>query len=353
MNTGDHNPPALRRVLAPLATLYGGAVALRNRYCDTFAFATHAARLPVISVGNVSVGGTGKTPLVIEIVRRLRASGRRPAILTRGYAAKRGQTADEVLEYALAVPETPVVVNPDRTAGAETARLEYGADCVVLDDGFQHRWLRRDLDIVVIDALDPWGGQRLLPEGRLREPLHNLARADWFVISRINQAPPQRVAEIVETLRRFAPHAPISKAAVAAEGLSGANGSAISPECLAQRRPLPVCGVGNPSSFLQLVQELASQACEPLVFSDHHRYGMRDVERILAAAAQQRADLVVTTRKDWVKLHALWPATRNGAHVAELQRLDARLVLADARGDFAARLERLFEEQCERRHSGL
>ena len=144
-----------------------------NRYCDTFAFATHAARLPVISVGNISVGGTGKTPLVIEIVRRLRASGRRPAILTRGYAAKRGQTADEVLEYALAVPETPVVVNPDRTAGAETARLEYGADCVVLDDGFQHRWLRRDLDIVVIDALDPWGGERLLPEGRLREPLHN------------------------------------------------------------------------------------------------------------------------------------------------------------------------------------
>jgi tetraacyldisaccharide 4'-kinase len=344
MMTGDHNPPALRRVLAPLATLYGGAIALRNRYCDSFSFATRAARIPVISVGNISVGGTGKTPLVIEIVRRLRAAGRRPAIVTRGYAAKAGQVADEVLEFGLGVPDVPVVVNPDRAAGAESARVNHRADCVVLDDGFQHRWLRRDLDVVLIDALDPWGGERLLPAGRLREPLDNLARADWFVISRTNQVPPERVQEIVERLGQYAPQAPVTKAAVAAEGLFGANGSAVRLRDLSQRRALPVCGVGNPSSFVRLMQELTGGSCEPLIFRDHHRYAARDVEKILSAAVRQQADLVVTTRKDWVKLHALWPASNCGRRALELHRLDARLVLADARGEFATRLEQVFKE---------
>jgi tetraacyldisaccharide 4'-kinase len=342
--TGEHNPPVLRCVFAPLATLYGGAVALRNRYCDSFAFATRAARVPVISVGNISVGGTGKTPLVIEIVRRLCAAGRRPAILTRGYAARAGEAADEVLEYGLAIPDVPVVVNPDRAAGAETARVQHQADCVVLDDGFQHRWLRRDLDVVLIDALDPWGGERLLPAGRLREPLDNLARADWFVITRTNQVQPQRVQEIIEGLRQRAPRTAVSKAAVAPERLCGANGTVARPEELAKRRPLPVCGVGNPTSFVRLVLELASKICEPLIFPDHHRYGARDVERVLAAASSQRADLVVTTRKDWVKLHALWRACGREGAVPELQRLDTRLVLADARGGFAARLLQVFEE---------
>jgi tetraacyldisaccharide 4'-kinase len=143
----------------PLSHLYAAMMTWRNRRYDEPGAALSAG-VPVISVGNLTVGGTGKTPLVMEIVRKLVAAGRRPAILTRGYHARRGETADEVQEYAAELPDVPVVVDADRVAGAATAQAVHAADCCVLDDGFQHRRLARDLDVVLIDALRPWGGGR-------------------------------------------------------------------------------------------------------------------------------------------------------------------------------------------------
>jgi len=335
----------LRELLRPLAGLYGAAVRVRNAYYDHRHSATHAAGVPVVSVGNMTVGGTGKTPFVIELVRRLRAAGHRPAILTRGYAAASRQTADEVLEFRLAVPEVPVVVNPDRVAGAAAARREHDADVLVLDDGFQHRRLRRDLDVVLIDALDAWGGGRLLPVGRLREPVSSLRRADWIVVTRANQADPAVVRTLFTTLAQYAPGVPTAKAMLEPAGFFDSNGSRFPVDALLEERVLPVCGLGNPETFLHAIERLAAAVAEPLLFADHHRYQMADVRRIVDAAAQCRAARVVTTRKDWVKLGALWPRAADSRPVPELLRLDVRIELADPHGEFEAALRRLFEVQ--------
>ena len=335
----------LSTLLAPLGVVYGGVIKARNAYYDRSSAATHAAGVPVISVGNLTAGGTGKTPLTIEIVRRLRALGHRPSILTRGYAAERGGTADEVRELRLALPEVPVVVNADRVAGAVTACRDYSADCLVLDDGFQHRRLRRDFDVVLIDALDPWGGGRMLPAGRLREPPSSLRRADWIVIARTNQVEQLAVGRIVDILGDHANGVPVIKSGVVADRLIGPQSGLTQPQTLAGRRVLPVCGIGNPTSFVWLITNLVGRACPPLVFPDHHPYRPRDITRILTAARRRGAEQVVTTRKDWVKLSALWPSPSVPAGVPELLRLDTRLEFADPRGEFDARLQRLFEER--------
>lgn len=336
------NSPPVRWALVPLSLLYAGVMRCRNLYYDRVRGAARQAGVPVISVGNLTVGGTGKTPLVIEVVRRLREMGRRPAILTRGYRGSADQPADEVLEFRDALPDVPVVVNPDRLAGATAAHADQAADCVVLDDGFQHRRLRRDLDIVLVDALAPWGGGWVLPAGRLREPLSGLSRAHLLVVSRNNQVAPSALAEIHATLQRHAPGTPLVHASVEAERVVRLDGGSAQPAELAGRCVLPVCALGNPLTFLRLVETLAGRVCPPLVFRDHHRYTSRDVSTVGAAAQTQKVDVVMTTRKDWVKLAPLWQRFAGG-NVPPLARLDIRLVLADDAGVLDDRLRQALE----------
>ena len=329
-------------LLTPLSLLYGVAIRARNSRFDRDRSASHAAGVPVISIGNITTGGTGKTPIVIETVERLVEMGRRPAILTRGYAADAGQTPDEVREFHAALPDVPVVVNPDRVAGAATATREHGADCLVLDDGFQHRRLRRDLDIVLIDALNPWGGGWVLPAGRLREPLSGLARADLFIISRANQAPPDEISEIESVLLDHAPEADIIHAAVEPQRVVIGKEREEPPGVLAYHNVMPACGIGNPQTFLRLVETLAGRVCEPLIFRDHQRYSSGRARKIAAAASRCGADLVVTTRKDWVKLAPLW-SREIGADGPQLARIDVRLELCDEDGVFDEHLRRAVE----------
>ncbi|MGD8452970.1 MAG: tetraacyldisaccharide 4'-kinase [Phycisphaerae bacterium] len=344
MNLPGTNPRWLRLLLAPATVGYHAVIAARNLWYDRVSSASHDAGVPVISVGNLTVGGTGKTPLTIEIVSRLRAAGHRPAILTRGYGAAAEAVADEVQEFHLALPDVPVVVNPNRVAGAATARQQHNADCLVLDDGFQHRRLRRTFDVVLIDALNPWGGGRLLPAGRLREPPASLRRAHWVVITRSNQVDPVAVQELMRTIQHWAPAVPISRAALAPSQLVAADDQVRPVDVLRERVVLPVCGLGNPGTFLRLLRQLSDHVVEPLVFPDHHRYSAIDVLAITNEARRQEAACVVTTRKDWVKLGTLWASSPDAGGTAELLRLEARLELADPRGEFAARLRHLFEE---------
>lgn len=323
-------------LLLPAAALYGGVVRARNVYYDRIPTAAHTAALPVISVGNITAGGTGKTPLVIEIVRRLAAFGRRPAILTRGYGGRPGQPADEVLELRAALSDTPVVVNPDRVAGAGEAERQ-GADCVVLDDGFQHRRLRRDLDIVLVDALAPWGGGHLLPAGRLREPLAGLRRAGLFVITRVNLAPPGAAERAAAELGRWAGGRPVLAASVRPEAVVGRGSQREVPGVLAGRRVLAVAGLGNPRGFERTVAALAGEV-RLLSFADHQRYAAGHVSRICAEVERWGAEMVVTTRKDWGKLAALWPDDG-----PELVRLDVRLTIEDRAGELDAHLRRALE----------
>jgi tetraacyldisaccharide 4'-kinase len=326
---------AARWLLTPLSGLYGAGIRARNLYYDHVSGAVQCAAVPVISVGNLTVGGTGKTPFVIEVVERLRRLGRRPAILTRGYRAAPGEVADEVREFHEALPEVPVVANPDRVAGAATAVAQHAADCLVLDDGFQHRHLGRTLDMVLIDALEPWGGGWVLPAGRLREPLSSLRRADVFVITRANQVAPAAVQALAAILRACAGDQPVLCSGVEPVVLVGRDGRRAPPVELAGQRVLGVCGIGNPRTFTGLVSALTGAAQATLVFGDHTRYGMRELERIVAAARSAEAKMVVTTRKDWVKLARLWPGT-----APELLRLDVRIVLLEGEQELDARLRR-------------
>ncbi|QOJ13898.1 MAG: tetraacyldisaccharide 4'-kinase [Planctomycetia bacterium] len=323
-------------LLSPAAAIYGAAVALRNRRYDRGRSAVIRAPVPVISVGNLTVGGTGKTPVVMEIVRRLRGIGVRAAVVTRGYAAAAGQTADEVLEYQEALPDTPVIVNPDRVRGARDAAAEHGAQCIVLDDGFQHRRLARDLDIVLIDALAPWGGERLLPAGRLREPLSSLRRAQAVIITRANQTADARCAEIEQRVGKLAPQAVCIRSEVRALGLRGVGSDAHPPHAASQMSVLAVCGIGNPVTFEALLRDCGARPITIRRFRDHHRYTVRDVEGLVRDASQRGATAVVTTRKDWVKLAPLWPP----APAAGLLRLDVEARLLDTGGALLALLRR-------------
>lgn len=319
--------PVFAWMLAPATLIYAAAIRLRNRRYDSGRVPPRRVRVPVISVGNLTAGGTGKTPFVMEIVRRLKQLGRRPGILTRGYGAGRGRTADEVLEYQAGLPDSLVYVNPDRVAGAEEAVRSGRVDCLVLDDGFQHRRIARDLDIVLVDALAPWGGGWLLPSGRLREPLSSLARADVVVITRANQADAAALRAIERRLDDAANRAEIIWANVEPAELAFRDGRTASVGDLAYHNLLAVCGIGNPATFVRLVEAHAGSVSATLVFRDHHRYRPADVRRMLALARRHGADLVVTTRKDWVKLAPLWPTGKDEG--PELARLEVQVTLDD------------------------
>ncbi|MDX2197850.1 MAG: tetraacyldisaccharide 4'-kinase [Phycisphaerae bacterium] len=294
----DDSPPSANRWLLPAATIYEAIIRRRNRHFDDARHSRRAA-VPVVSVGNLTTGGTGKTPIVIVVCRMLAALGARPAILTRGYGARPGETADEVREFELALPDVPVVVNRDRVAGAAEAVRAHRASVCVLDDGFQHRRLARDLDIVVIDALDPFGREALLPAGRLREPVESLRRAGLIIVNRANQVSVGRIEQIRAKIAECGAAAPVLLGRVVSEkaALPAAGEPAIA-----------VAGIGNPRTFVRLLGDAGVSLRDFLVFDDHHRYSAADAQEIASIARQAGAASVVTTRKDWVKLSQVWPS---------------------------------------------
>ena len=319
-----------RRWLRPAAGGYAAAIRLRNLRYDRIG-GTRVS-VPVISIGNITVGGTGKTPTVATLVQWLREQDERPAILTRGYAAPAGQTADEVEEYHARAADVPVVVNPDRIRGARSAIDEHDATVLVLDDGFQHRRLARDVDIVLLDGLNPWGGDALLPEGRLREPLSALQRADLIVITRANQITTAERTAIEQRLAVICPGIPMTVANVEPSGWGGHDSAtAMDLADLSDKTVQPVCAIGNPETFVRSLLPLASAVRYPIAFPDHHRYTEVEVAEIIRAAAWRDVDVVVTTGKDWGKLAPRWPADAR-----PLLRLDVAMHLPDAEAVFAA-----------------
>src|SRR5438876_5539483 len=185
-----------RLALSVASGPYGSAVHLRNWCYDRGWLPTHRPPVPVISVGNLTAGGTGKTPCVEYLARFLQARGLRPAVLSRGYRGN-GRPNDEALILEANLPDVPHLQGKDRVTRASQAVRVFGADVLILDDGFQHRRLRRDLDLVLIDAMNPWGHGRLLPRGLLREPISSLRRADAVIVTRLDQAQPAEIERII------------------------------------------------------------------------------------------------------------------------------------------------------------
>jgi tetraacyldisaccharide 4'-kinase len=255
-------------------------------------------------VGNLTLGGTGKTPLVAWVARQLAAAGRTPAIVSRGYGARPGEVSDEAAELAILLPGVPHVADRNRAAGVAAAVVR-GADVAVLDDGFQHRRLHRDLDIVAIDATDPFGCGRLFPRGLLRESLTGLARADAIVLTRATSVPPARRAEIrgaVARLRGRHPAAIWMECEHRPVAFRRATGPAEPAESLRGRRVAAFCGIGNPAAFRLTLAALGLELVGFRSFADHHAYGPADLESLASWAAGLAAERTVTTLKDLVKI---------------------------------------------------
>jgi tetraacyldisaccharide 4'-kinase len=303
-------PAALRRLLAPAALVYGFAMRLRREAYREGTFRVRKLSAPVISVGNLTVGGTGKTPMVEWIARWFVRNGRKPAILSRGYGAREAAAAeprnDEALLLRRALPQVPHYADPDRVAAGRQA-IAAGADCLLLDDGFQHLRVHRDLNLVLVDALDPFGGGRVLPAGALREPLDSLRDADAIVLTRADVLGHGMLEKVREQTRALAPGKPIIEAAHRAVALTLSTGVEAEPiEWLAGRRVHLFCGLGNPDGFLHTVSKLGAEIVGAHFFPDHFAYRARDVAALAEECVNERADCALTTEKDAVKIGA-WP----------------------------------------------
>ena len=292
-----------------MARCYGAGVAWRNARFDRGAgvrrLEAAGARVPVISIGNLTAGGTGKSPFVAWVCAELARDGVRPVIAMRGYGADHPGDSDEALEYATTAPEARRVVDPDRTRAlhAELSRIapaELARCVVVLDDGFQHRQLARDLDIVLVDATRPALDGDLLPNGWLREPARNIARASLVVLTKADDAADRaRAAELVARARGRSHDAACvhrwRSLAVSAAGATRTEPVAF----LAGKRVASACALGNPAHFHAMVERAGARIVARLEKPDHRAFAASELD---AAAQRAGAECVVTSRKDFVKL---------------------------------------------------
>lgn len=298
----DWQARLLRGMLTVPAVVWTFIIAIRNSLYERGLLRRHRAPCPVISVGNLTVGGTGKTPLVEYLCRKLRAHGVRVTVISRGYGAVAGRN-DEALVLEENLPDVPHLQGPDRVALAHVAVDELETDVVVLDDGFQHRRLHRDLDLVVVDATCPWGQGWVLPRGLLREARQGLRRANLIVLTRCDQVSADELASLKHRIQRLAPGRPVVESRHAASALIAADGQ---EQPVARLRGATIgafCGIGRPEGFFRLLSDLGATLAATRTFADHHPYTRADVadlERWAARLPEQA--WIVTTQKDLVKL---------------------------------------------------
>jgi tetraacyldisaccharide 4'-kinase len=333
--TGRRRGPwaALQRGgLRVVSVPYGWAVRVRNWLYDRGWKRSFAAGVPVVSVGNLTLGGTGKTPCVEYVARWYRQHDLRVAVLSRGYGSKQGPN-DEALVLEENLPDVPHLQDTDRVTLARIAIEELESEVLVLDDGFQHRRLRRDLDLVLLDATVPWGHGYLFPRGLLREPPSSLRRAGLVVLTRCDQVEPAVVAGIRERVARLKVQAGVIETSHRPVEWVNADRAAMALDTFAHRPLAAFCGIGNPEAFRRTLLDLGGNVVAIRTFPDHHAYTRNDVDELRTWARQQATDcVVVTTQKDLVKLRLnrlgereLW-ALRIGLHVLSGQDLlDRRL----------------------------
>jgi tetraacyldisaccharide 4'-kinase len=312
-------------LLTAMASTYRGLLGAREWLYAYGVLHARALDCPVVSIGNLTVGGTGKTSTVELAVRTLMELGYRPGVLSRGYGRRSGgvqvvadaasirldaeEAGDEPFLLARRLPGVPVVVGPNRYEAGSVARARFGVTAIVLDDGFQHRTLRKDLEIVMARATQPWGNGRLLPGGPLREPLQGLARAHLVIATgahRLDDAP-----EVTAAVTRVAPTLPVLTAVHVPTECFESGGMRIVPlDTLAAARLVAFAGIGSPAGFRRTLAEAAVRVADFQEFPDHHWYSRDDLTRLDRRAAEVGAEGSVTTEKDWVRLRSLPPLKR-------------------------------------------
>jgi tetraacyldisaccharide 4'-kinase len=298
-----------RQFLAAISQFYKIIVHIRNFLYSGGWLKIRRADAVVISIGNITTGGTGKTPLVIWMcntinkISNIKNQKCGVAILTRGYKAR--AMVDEPAIFAESCPQAKVIVNPNRVEAANEAVVKFGAKAMIMDDGFQHRRLHRDIDIVTIDATCPFGYGRLLPAGLLREPVSSLNRADAAVLTRCNQISETELSRIEQALLSIKPDMIIAKSMHKPAYVKSPADKEIAIEQLKGKKIFAFCGIGNPDAFLSTIKNTGANLVGSKIYDDHYHYTVSDIDDIHNQATRLRADLILSTQKDHTHYAAL------------------------------------------------
>lgn len=343
-------PTLFRILLIPFSWLYGAVIWIRN-YCYTVRiFKQKHLSCTVISIGNIVAGGTGKTPAVAALAKLLKNKGFQVVILLRGYKrhsseeitvvsdgenrlCSREESGDEADMLARQLPNIPIIVGKRRYLTGKAAIDRFKSNIVILDDGFQHRQLARDVDILTIDATQPYGTGVLLPIGTLREPISALQRADIILLTHTD-AVGTNIANLKAELNRLAPNIPILESVhqpTALYWLNQSDGHRTMPiKNLTGKRLLAVCGIGNPDAFVTTLEKSNPEGVELFAFPDHHVYTESDLHLIEHQMQQCEAEWVITTQKDEQKLASLSTELPIVVLAIELVTTEGEAVLMDA-----------------------
>jgi len=279
---------AMRLLLAAFACVYGLVIAVRNRLYDWRVLKKAVLPVPVVCVGNITAGGTGKTPMVVWLCRYLQSLGLKVVVLSRGYKSHGNDSNDEMRLLADSLPDVEMVVDSNRFGGGQSAIEKYRPDVIVMDDGFQHR--------------------QMLPRGLLREPVKELGRAKIVVLSRADAVSDDKLAEIKNQIGNVCDGI-IAVSRHKPTGLYNASGDTIAIEELRGKKLFAFCAIGNPDAFLATLEKSGSKLVGKRFFQDHATYDENKLSQLQKTAHECQADWVVTTQKDWVKLKEVLEAT--------------------------------------------
>ena len=304
-------------VLGPLSFLYGKVTSFRNRLYDQGIFKSHSCELPVVSVGNLTMGGTGKTPIIEHLLNWAKTNGLKPALVTRGYAGRvkgvQKMTApvdpnffgDEPTMLHRRFPSLPIYVGADRVEAVRKINREENIDLGFADDAFQHRRLRRNVDIVVVDCMESQKNYKTLPLGRARESLDSIQRSNFLLLNKVNLVSADRRTKILEFLtnhmvRKEIPIIEVEYNIARFTNLD--SGKSWNPTL--QESVLAASGIGNPRGFEKLLRE-SLEVSKHMIFDDHYRYKKRDIESLVSSADKLGVQKIVVTEKDAVKISSL------------------------------------------------
>ncbi len=317
VHPGGQRSTVIMLLLSFFSGWYGWAVFIRFSFYRLGIFKVKRLKAKVISVGNITAGGTGKTPLVIYLAEKLREENRKVAILSRGYKRENKEmvdlnqgaiakaswedAGDEPYMMSRRLIDIPIIINKHRSVSGPYAIEKYGAEILILDDGFQHLKIRRDLDIVVIDSTIPFGNGKLLPVGILREPLSSLKRADILVLTKTDQMSDNN--KLKETLRKYNPQAPMVESVYRIHSVEKfPDNSAIELKELEDKKALAFSGIGNPASFENSLKQLKVNLAGHRIFPDHYSYRSKDISSLVGEAKNLGVDFIITTEKDSVRI---------------------------------------------------
>ncbi len=329
----------VKGVLRVLSWVYGIVVAIRNGFYESRMLPSSNLGRPVISVGNIVMGGVGKTPVVAYLVRFLTADGKHPAVLMRGYMDRGQQTAsDEAAMLKTKFNQVPVLIGSNRVEQAKQFLSQDDCDVFIMDDGFQRRQVKRDLNILVIDSANPFGNGALIPRGILREPHRALKRADMILLSKTDLV--KDIDAVKDAIKQFNPSAPVVETIHKPVSLvDPVNRAAMGLTLLNSKKVFCLSSIGNPQGFKKTVESLGAQVVDAAQFIDHYSYLEKNIVDVIDQAKSSGAEAIITTEKDIVKLEQFY---RQFASQIDVYVLGIEIDITEGKNEFNERLDHIF-----------